>query len=125
MLSCRSPVAAECRRCLGGCLGTQAAAAPSSLTCSAPPVQLMENEAAAAAFPPDVLARAREYLAHIPGGVGAYSDSKGALFLRQQVAQGVERRDGFPCDPQVRGGGSGGEAVGRGKGVLWASYLST
>ena len=31
--------------------------------------------------------RAREYLAKVPGGVGAYSESKGAVILRQHVAK--------------------------------------
>ena len=37
-------------------------------------------------------------------GVGAYSDSKGVLALRREVAAGIEARDGFPCDPQVGAG---------------------
>lgn len=45
------------------------------------------------------MARARELLDNIPGGTGAYSESKGALICRKQVAAGIERRDGFPCDP--------------------------
>ncbi|GAB4822530.1 hypothetical protein N2152v2_009576 [Parachlorella kessleri] len=61
--------------------------------------ELMDSEHAARLFPADVIARAKDYLAHLPGGIGAYSDSKGAPYLRQQVAAGIERRDGFPCDP--------------------------
>ena len=38
-------------------------------------------------FPPDVLERARRYLKAIPGGTGAYSDSRGAGILRQEVAK--------------------------------------
>lgn len=34
-----------------------------------------------------MLQRAKEYLAKIPGGVGAYSESKGAVVLRQHVAK--------------------------------------
>jgi alanine transaminase len=50
-------------------------------------------------FPPDVIGRAREFLAGIPGGLGAYSDSAGALVLRRQIAAALERRDGFPANP--------------------------
>ncbi len=31
--------------------------------------------------------RAKEYLANIPGGTGAYSESKGAVILRKHVAK--------------------------------------
>ncbi|PRW60642.1 alanine aminotransferase 2 [Chlorella sorokiniana] len=58
---------------------------------------LLEHPAAADIYPPDAIARAREYLATIPGGVGAYSESKGAVVLRQHVAKGIEERDGHPC----------------------------
>ena len=34
----------------------------------------------------------------IPGGTGAYSESKGALVCRQAVARFISRRDGHPCD---------------------------
>ena len=34
----------------------------------------------------------------IPGGVGAYSDSRGALGIRQEVAQFISKRDGTPVE---------------------------
>ena len=34
----------------------------------------------------------------IPGGTGAYSESKGALVCREAVARFIARRDGHPCD---------------------------
>lgn len=43
-------------------------------------------------FPADVISRAKEYMASIPGGTGAYSDSQGALILREQIA-----KVGFLC----------------------------
>jgi hypothetical protein len=49
--------------------------------------QLLENPKIGDLFPPDVLERARRYLAAIPGGTGAYSDSCGAGILRQEVAK--------------------------------------
>lgn len=36
-------------------------------------------------FPGDAIERARNYLVHIKGGIGAYSDSKGNPFVRQEV----------------------------------------
>lgn len=50
-------------------------------------MQLLENEQAKAIFPPDVIARAKKYLAAIPGGTGAYSDSRGAMVLRKDIAK--------------------------------------
>ena len=53
----------------------------------------------AAAFPADVLARAKSLMASLPGGTGAYSHSQGVAHLRGLVAEAMERRDGHPCDP--------------------------
>eukprot|EP01024_Parvocaulis_polyphysoides_P067160 TRINITY_DN7970_c0_g1_i7.p1 TRINITY_DN7970_c0_g1~~TRINITY_DN7970_c0_g1_i7.p1 ORF type:complete len:506 (-),score=88.36 TRINITY_DN7970_c0_g1_i7:298-1815(-) len=50
-------------------------------------------------YPSDVIARAREYLAAVPGGTGAYSKSNGADIFRKHVAEGIEARDGHPADP--------------------------
>jgi len=50
-------------------------------------------------FPPDVIARAKAYLARIPGGTGAYSHSQGVEVVRQEVAQYIQDRDGFPSNP--------------------------
>ncbi|CAL8462271.1 g1802 [Coccomyxa elongata] len=61
--------------------------------------ELMDNAQAQNIFPSDVIARAKKYLAAIPGGTGAYSDSRGAMVLRQDIAKGIEERDGYPCDP--------------------------
>lgn len=36
-------------------------------------------------FPGDVIERARIYLEKVKGGIGAYSDSKGNPFIRQEV----------------------------------------
>jgi DNA-binding transcriptional MocR family regulator len=63
----------------------------------APPPQLLDDPRAAEIFPTDALERARKYLAGIPGGTGAYSESKGARILREDVAAGIAERDGFPC----------------------------
>lgn len=36
-------------------------------------------------FPGDAIERARTYLTHVKGGIGAYSDSKGNPYIRQEV----------------------------------------
>ena len=44
--------------------------------------------------------RAKLLLSQIPGGIGAYSESSGALVMRQLIAEAIERRDGYPCSPE-------------------------
>lgn len=61
--------------------------------------QLMDNPAASSAFPPDAIARAKAYLSTI-STVGAYTHSKGLQMVREEVAAFVEKRDGFPTDPE-------------------------
>lgn len=46
-------------------------------------------------FPADAIARARRYMATIPGGSGAYSNSQGIEVVRQEVADFITRRDGL------------------------------
>ncbi|CAG9465267.1 unnamed protein product [Pedinophyceae sp. YPF-701] len=59
---------------------------------------LMDDPAVASKFPPDVIARAKKYLAAMKG-LGPYSDSRGAPVLRKDVAEGIARRDGYSADP--------------------------
>ncbi|KAE8160163.1 pyridoxal phosphate-dependent transferase [Aspergillus tamarii] len=47
----------------------------------------------------DVVDRAKKLLADVQS-VGAYSHSQGAPVIRQSVAQFIEKRDGFPANPQ-------------------------
>ena len=57
----------------------------------------------AAAPPPPLCSRARApplLPQRIPGGTGAYSESKGALICREAVARFIGRRDGVACDPE-------------------------
>lgn len=61
--------------------------------------QLLSHPQVSALFPSDVMERARVFLAEIPGGLGAYSDSAGALVLRKQIAAALQKRDGFPASP--------------------------
>ena len=62
---------------------------------------LMDGPAAAALFPADAIARAKQVLSYFPGGVGAYSDSRGAPGIRAEVAAFIERRDGVPSSPDA------------------------
>ena len=47
-------------------------------------------------FKDDVVARAEQIMTQIPGGVGAYSDSRGSLGIRQEVSNYIAERDGVP-----------------------------
>uniref|UniRef100_A0A7S4BVE2 Aminotransferase class I/classII large domain-containing protein n=1 Tax=Chrysotila carterae TaxID=13221 RepID=A0A7S4BVE2_CHRCT len=58
---------------------------------------LLEMPALLESFPPDAVARAKEYLAAIPQGIGAYSDSQGFPIVCQQVADFISARDGHPA----------------------------
>ncbi|KAH9167066.1 alanine aminotransferase [Lactarius sanguifluus] len=49
-------------------------------------------------FPADVIARAKELQAEI-GSVGAYSHSQGVPFIRKNVANFIQERDGYPSNP--------------------------
>ena len=50
-------------------------------------MQLLESGKAEGLFPSDVIERAKRYLAAMPGGTGAYSDSRGAMVLRKDIAK--------------------------------------
>jgi len=70
-------------------------------------------ELAPNAFPADVVARAKELSAEI-GSVGAYSHSQGVPYIRKQVANFIEKRDGYPADPNhifLTGGASAGVSL--------------
>ena len=62
---------------------------------------LLENSKITAEFPPDVVARAHELLKKLPGGVGAYQDSRGSPAIRQEIADFLQQRDGYPANPEV------------------------
>lgn len=67
--------------------------------CQAP--MLMEDPNVNILFPADVIAKAKHYLAMTTGGLGAYSDSRGLPGIRKEVAEFIERRDGYPSDPDL------------------------
>ena len=50
-------------------------------------MQLLESGKAEGLFPSDVIERAKRYLAAMPGGTGAYSDSRGSMVLRKDIAK--------------------------------------
>mmetsp|Transcript_33358 Transcript_33358/g.33980 ORF Transcript_33358/g.33980 Transcript_33358/m.33980 type:complete len:487 (+) Transcript_33358:102-1562(+) len=51
-------------------------------------------------FPEDVVERANKYLRGIPG-VGAYSESKGIMAVRKDISKFLEKRDGYPSNPET------------------------
>lgn len=57
------------------------------------------NKDIAALYHADSIQRARKILKEIPEGVGAYSASAGVKFVREAVANFIERRDGVPSNP--------------------------
>lgn len=58
---------------------------------------LMEDPVLAAHFPPDAIERAKLYLSKIPGGTGAYQDSRGNEYIRGEICDFLLKRDGFPA----------------------------
>lgn len=61
---------------------------------------LLEHPQVGELFPKDAIARARKLQAALGGGIGAYSDSRGSPYVRGEVAQFIEKRDGFPANPE-------------------------
>jgi aspartate/methionine/tyrosine aminotransferase len=49
-------------------------------------------------YPADIIARARMILGLNPTGTGAYTQSAGIPFIRQAVADFIQKRDGIPAD---------------------------
>ncbi len=56
-----------------------------------------KNLGAGALLSDQVLAVAEDYLTRLESGVGAYTESKGPLFIREAVARFIDRRDGVPA----------------------------
>jgi len=59
---------------------------------------LMDTPEAENLFPPDAIARAKTYLKYIKGGLGAYSDSKGNPYIRQEIANFITEQSGMPSN---------------------------
>ncbi|CAI8587550.1 unnamed protein product [Vicia faba] len=66
--------------------------------CQAP--FLLDDPNVGLLFPADAIARAKQYLSFTSGGLGAYSDSRGTPGVRKEVAEFIQRRDGYPSDPE-------------------------
>lgn len=60
---------------------------------------LLEDPIVANTFPADAVSRARTYLSKLNGGLGAYSDSKGNPFIRQEISDFITRQTGQPSSP--------------------------
>lgn len=67
--------------------------------CQAP--FLLDDPNVGLLFPADAIAKAKLYLSYTSGGLGAYSDSRGLPGIRKEVAEFIERRDGYPSDPEL------------------------
>ncbi|KAK9907475.1 hypothetical protein WJX75_004386 [Coccomyxa subellipsoidea] len=60
---------------------------------------LLEHPEVGTLFASDAIARAKQLLTYFPGGLGAYSDSRGAEGVRKEIAEFITQRDGYPSDP--------------------------
>lgn len=60
---------------------------------------LLDHPAVASMFPRDAIERARKLNGMFGGAVGAYTDSRGAAGVRQEVADFIAARDGHPSNP--------------------------
>jgi aspartate/methionine/tyrosine aminotransferase len=58
-------------------------------------------ERAPGAFPADAVEAARTIARESGSGLGAYTESKGFLFVRQAVARFIQERDAIPSDPEA------------------------
>jgi len=60
--------------------------------------ELMNKPEAEKIFPRDLIERAKYILEKNPTGTGAYTQSAGITFIRQAIADFVQKRDGIPSD---------------------------
>ena len=61
---------------------------------------LLNNPNIDSLYPKDVIERAREYIKNSKFGVGAYSNSQGFYFVVKDVANFIEKRDGYKANPK-------------------------
>ncbi|KAF7728527.1 hypothetical protein EC973_005931 [Apophysomyces ossiformis] len=83
--------------------------------CENPELLKAENrETLSKLYPADAISRAELLLKNI-GSIGAYSHSKGIPAIRENVAKFIERRDGYPANPDhiflTQGASSGVQTV--------------
>lgn len=68
--------------------------------CAAP--FLLDDPNVSLLFPPDAIERARKLLASFgTGGVGGYTDSRGNILVRSEVADFIQNRDGHRPETEV------------------------
>jgi glutamate--glyoxylate aminotransferase len=60
---------------------------------------LQDHPSVGTMFPADAVARARRLTAAFNGAIGAYTDSRGAAGIRQEVADFIHQRDGHAANP--------------------------
>lgn len=60
----------------------------------------LQNEEVNNLYPQDIIERAKHLHHLIPHGTGAYTQSAGMPFIRQAVADFIQKRDGIPTDEQ-------------------------
>lgn len=60
---------------------------------------LIDNPNITSLFPSDVIERAKLYLSKMNGGLGAYTDSKGNPYIRQEIANFISEQSGSTSDP--------------------------
>lgn len=59
---------------------------------------LLEHEEVNNLYPKDIIERAKDLHHLMPHGTGAYTQSAGVPFIRQAVADFIQKRDGIPTD---------------------------
>lgn len=60
---------------------------------------LMDTPEVHKLFPADAISRAKLYQSKLNGGVGAYSDSRGNPYVRQEIANFISQTSGTPSSP--------------------------
>jgi len=69
--------------------------------CMAPHLlKCQDAELTKVGFSNEVIERARLFMKQNPTGLGPYTHSKGFACIREEVATFIQRRDGFPSDPE-------------------------
>ena len=62
--------------------------------------ELLHNPNISSIYPPDAIERANKYMEDSKFGVGAYSNSQGFDFVLKDIADFIERRDGYKANPK-------------------------
>ena len=62
--------------------------------------KLINNPDSQKIFPKDIIERAKFILEKNPTGTGAYTQSAGITFVRQAIADFIQKRDGIPADKE-------------------------